>query len=271
MSGSALEPTRSGYATYSGHRVYWETYGPDDHPTIVLLHHGLGSIRSWHRQVPAFLERGWRVLGYDRWGYGRSDPRQEFELGFLHSEAEECYHLLHDLGVGRACLVGHSDGGSIGILVAAAHPERVQRLVLVAAHIYVEAEVVSGMEMIKRSAGSHAFLRSLEHEHGQRAQQLVEAWLTGWMRPENLEFNLRGFLPNVRCPTLVIQGEQDEHATPQHARDIASLVPQAALWLIPAAHHMPTHEVPDILNARVLEFLEPVREGIANSGEPRQS
>jgi len=270
METSKLRPAQSGFSTYSGHRVYWEIFGPADGPTAVLLHHGLGSTRSWRRQIPAFVERGWRVLAYDRWGYGRSDLRPVFDHGFLHPEAKECYHLLHDQGAERACLVGHSDGGSIGILVAAAHPEMVERLVLVAAHIYVEAKMVPGLEVIERTAVSPAFLRSLQNEHGDRTRELVHAWLQGWKRPENLDFDLREYLPRVQCPTLVIQGEQDEHATPQHARDIASLVPKGKLWLIPGVHHMPTLEVPERFNEVVLDFLEPAREQLMEGGRPPQ-
>lgn len=270
METSRLDPADSGYFTSSNHRLYWEAFGAPDAPTILLLHHGLGSTRSWRRQIPVFVERGWRVLAYDRWGYGRSDLRPGFELGFLHTEAKECYHLLRDRGINRACLVGHSDGGSISILLAAAHPEWVERLVLVAAHIYVEEKTVLGLEEIERSAASPAFLRSLESEHGKRARDLVHAWLRGWKRPENLAFDLRGYLPLVRCPALVIQGEEDEHATPQHARDIASLVARGKLWLIPGVHHLPTHEAPARFNEAVLDFLEPSRKSPKQGEAPSQ-
>jgi pimeloyl-ACP methyl ester carboxylesterase len=61
----------------------------------------------------------------------------------------------------------------------------------------------------------------------------------------------------VVCPTLVIQGELDGHATQQHARDIAASVRQGTLWLIPAVHHMPPDEIPHVFNRRLLSFLEP--------------
>jgi pimeloyl-ACP methyl ester carboxylesterase len=66
---------------------------------------------------------------------------------------------------------------------------------------------------------------------------------------------MRPLLPQITCPTLVIQGEADEHATPQHARDIAKHIPGATLWLVPDGAHMLPQDVPDLFNNKLLEFL----------------
>jgi pimeloyl-ACP methyl ester carboxylesterase len=62
-------------------------------------------------------------------------------------------------------------------------------------------------------------------------------------------------LSKIICPTLVVQGEADEHATPQHARDIADSIPGADLWLLPKAAHMLPQDNPDIFNKKLLAFL----------------
>ena len=54
----------------------------------------------------------------------------------------------------------------------------------------------------------------------------------------NSSWDMRPILRQIGCPTLVVQGEADEHATPQHARDIADGIPGAELWLVPGAGHM---------------------------------
>jgi pimeloyl-ACP methyl ester carboxylesterase len=54
---------------------------------------------------------------------------------------------------------------------------------------------------------------------------------------------------------MVVQGELDEHATPQHAVDIAEGVQRGSLWLIPEVKHMPPHEIPEVFNQQVLQFL----------------
>lgn len=116
-----------------GHHLYWEMHGATALPTVVLLHHGLGSTAAWRKFVPCLTAADWRVLAYDRWGYGRSDARPEFVWDFLRQDAAEALALLDALGLERVNLVGHSDGGSIGLLMAAEHPERIDRLVSIAA------------------------------------------------------------------------------------------------------------------------------------------
>jgi len=125
----APAPASVGRTMIRGHHLYWERYGDPEAPAMVLLHHGLGSIHSWRRQIPAFASAGWQVIAYDRWGYGRSDPRPGFEAGYLLQDMHEAIELLEALGLARVSLVGHSDGGTIALLMAAEYPERVERMV----------------------------------------------------------------------------------------------------------------------------------------------
>ena len=120
------------------HILYVERHGSPEKGTLTLLHHGLGSVQSWRRQVPEFVDAGWEVIVYDRWGYGRSDPRPEFTDRFLHQDAQEAFKLLDLLDIDQTALLGHSEGGSIALLMAALQPDRTTCLVVVAAHIYYE-------------------------------------------------------------------------------------------------------------------------------------
>ena len=67
---------------------------------------------------------------------------------------------------------------------------------------------------------------------------------------------MRSELSLIRCPVLVIQGEQDEHATPIHASDMAEAITNADLYLVPGGRHMFPQENPDEFNQLVLRFLE---------------
>ncbi len=238
-----------------GHRLHWEMHGTAPSPTVVLLHHGLGSTAAWRKQVPALTAAGWRVLAFDRWGYGLSDARAEFAWDFLRQDAAEALTLLDILGLERVSLVGHSDGGSIALLMAAEHPERVDRLITVAAHIYYESVTAGGVASIAAAAARSPLREALEREHGDKAPSLVSAWTARWLDPRMKSLSLTDQLSNVICPTLVIQGELDEHATQQHARDIVRGITRAELWLVEGAHHMLPQEQPDEFNRRMLVFL----------------
>ena len=222
---------------------------------MLLLHHGLGSLRSWRKQIPALAAAGWRTLAYDRWGYGRSDARPAFAPQFLRTDADEAIRLLDHLGLERVAVVGHSDGGSLGLLLAAEYSQRVERLVLVAAHIDRESATLEGLHTLAHDIRRQPLLGRLRREHGPKADALAQSWVDHWLDPEVADQTLEPLLDHVRCPTLVVQGELDEHATPDHARRIARGIPGSELWLIPGAGHMPLQEVPEEFNGRLLAFL----------------
>jgi pimeloyl-ACP methyl ester carboxylesterase len=249
-------PYSSGRERVQGHRLYWEIHGQANARTVVLLHHGLGSVYSWRRQIPFFVKQGWRVVAFDRWGYGRSDPRPSFEPDFLLKDKDEALQLLEALGIERANIIGHSDGGTIALIIAAQYPLLVERLVTVAAHIYFEPKVIDGLERIAQTVRVPPLSKVLAREHGDRAQTLAQSWLNCWLDADSPTLSLLGELSKITCPVLVIQGELDEHATPKHARDIAEGVQDGELWLIPEVGHMPMHEAPEVFNHRVLRFLD---------------
>ncbi|MCK5316674.1 MAG: alpha/beta fold hydrolase [Anaerolineales bacterium] len=249
------QPGDQGFYEINGHKLYWEQHGANDAPVLLLLHHGLGSIHSWRRQIAAFTNAGWRVIVYDRWGYGRSDSRPCFDELFLLNDADEAYALLNHLGIHRLSLLGHSDGGSIALLMASERPDLIERMVVVAAHIYFEPKMLPGLEMISETSKQPPYSKALDREHGGRARHLVDSWVRHWMETNPQKLDMRELLPKITCSTLVIQGELDEHATPQHAVDISEGVQKGQLWLIPDIHHMPPHEIPEEFNQGVLRFL----------------
>jgi pimeloyl-ACP methyl ester carboxylesterase len=240
----------------NGHNLNVETYGPVNGQAVLLLHHGLGSIRAWKANIPALAAAGSRVIAYDRWGYGKSDPRAELGQPYFAADQADLLSLMDELHLEQVVLVGHSDGGTIALYFAAAQVVRVMKLVVVAAHIYVEPKMQPGLEMIRATYESDPdFQRKFRRQHGEKAGQVFQSWYSGWLRTDNLSWDMRPLLGGITCPTLVIQGEQDEHASPQHARDIAAAIPGAGLWLLPGTGHMLPQEADECFNSRLVEFI----------------
>ena len=129
----------------NGHNLNVERNGPENRPCVVLLHHGLGSVKAWRGQMSALVDAGYHVIAYDRWGYGGSDGRPGLDLPTFTTDIDDLHILLEQLGIRRAALVGHSDGGTIALYYAAQYPDEVTCLVTVAAHIYVEARMEPGI------------------------------------------------------------------------------------------------------------------------------
>lgn len=239
-----------------GHSLNVEVHGDRSAPVVVLLHHGLGSTQAWKAQSPTLVEHGYGVIAYDRWGYGLSDPRLHFSMPYFAEDLDDLDALLDHFALKRISLIGHSDGGTIALYYAAQHPERVACLIVVAAHIYVEPRMIAGIQSIRQAyEQDERFRLGLHRVHGARADAIFQGWYHGWMQPQNLHWDMRPFLEHIRCPVLVVQGVEDEHATPQHARDLAQALPQATLWLVEGAGHMLPQEMPEIFNRKMLEFL----------------
>jgi pimeloyl-ACP methyl ester carboxylesterase len=240
----------------SSHDLHIERHGPGGGPPVVLLHHGLGATPAWRRQLPGLTAAGWRVLLYDRRGYGRSPAVAALDLPSFERDLSELTELLEQEGVPRCTLVGHSDGGTIALLYAARHPEQVRGLAVVAAHVYVEPKMEAGLVEIRRRWEEDSFFRQgLERLHGERAAILLEQWLSGWRRPEHRAWDIRPGLAAVTAPVLVVQGEEDEHALPEHAAALAAALPDGRLRLIPGARHMFPQEDPERFNPLLLDFL----------------
>jgi pimeloyl-ACP methyl ester carboxylesterase len=240
----------------NGHGIHVETLGPTDGPGVILLHHGLGSTRAWKEQLPALAEAGFHVLAYDRWGYGQSEERQGLGIPAFTQDIADLKALMDQANMAQAALVGHSDGGTIALYFAAQYLECVTRLVTIAAHIYIEPKMEPGIMNVQYAFEQDARFRAgLRRVHGEKFEEVFHNWFDGWHQPDCLSWDMRPILHKITCPTLVVQGSQDEHATPQHARDIADAIPEARLWLVPGAGHMLPQENAAQFNPRLLEFL----------------
>ena len=147
----------SGEVVADGKRLEAVAYGPppDEAPTIVMLHEGLGCVALW-RDFPARLAAatGWGVFAYSRAGYGRSDPvALPRPLDYMTREA--CSSLpivLEAIGFKRGILLGHSDGASIAAIYAGElFADRVDGLVLIAPHVFTEAPGLASIAEARRA------------------------------------------------------------------------------------------------------------------------
>ena len=115
--------------TVASHRMHYEVEGPANGPVVVLVH-GLGSrAEDWRNLAPYLAKAGFRVYLPDLIGYGRSEKPADFSYS-VHDEAAVMVDFLDALGLQQVNLGGWSMGGAIAQHVAAAHPERVKRLML---------------------------------------------------------------------------------------------------------------------------------------------
>ena len=213
----------------------------DGAPTLVFLHEGLGSIESW-RGFPGALTRatGCAALLYDRQGYGRSDPiDQPWAIDYLHRYAlDELPRVLEAAAVEHPVLVGHSDGGTIALLYAAEHSTR--GLIAESAHVHVEEAARQGIRRTVEAWAAGDLEGRLARYHGAKTRQVFWSWADTWLAPWFADWSISEVLPRVRCPALLLQGADDEYATPGHLDVIAtSLGGPVTGVVVPECAHAP--------------------------------
>jgi pimeloyl-ACP methyl ester carboxylesterase len=192
-------------------------------PTLVLLHEGLGSLTMW-RDFPARLAAvtGCRTLVYSRYGYGQSDILEEsFKPDFMHREGRETLpELLAALDIANPVLVGHSDGASIALLHAGDGRFELAGLVVMAPHCFVEDISIRSIEAAKRAFETTDLPARLAKYH-RDVRRTFYGWNDIWLHPDFLSWNIEDCLPQIRCPILAIQGEDDEYGTMAQIEAIA--------------------------------------------------
>jgi pimeloyl-ACP methyl ester carboxylesterase len=247
LGGLRLEAARF------GHRVAGR-------PTLVFLHEGLGSVALWRDFPPALATAtGCAALVYSRQGYGASDPvALPRPLSFMHDEARHVLPaLLEAEGIEDAILIGHSDGASIALIYAGENGARLRGLVLEAPHVFVEPVCVESIAKINASYGTSDLRAKLARHHGANVDGAFRGWADSWLDPEFLAWNIEEFLPGVRVPLLVIQGEDDEYGTLAQIERVTRQVSGPVEQLIlPRCGHSPHRDQRDKVLAAMTRFIE---------------
>jgi pimeloyl-ACP methyl ester carboxylesterase len=206
--------------------------------------------------MPVLAGAGYRVVAYDRWGHGKSAPREVWSMPYFKQDLVDFQVLLEELKVDQAALIGHSDGGKIAMYYTIDNPQRVISLLVVSTHIYIEPTMNQGVQTVRSDfENDRKFQRKMRRVHGDNAQALFWGWFNGWHDPSIRDWDMRPTISHITCPTLVVQGLADEYATPLQAQNIAAAIPGADLWLLPGAGHLLPQDFPEEFNLRMLEFL----------------
>lgn len=269
-------PRREGAARVGGVRLHYAAWGPRAAPPLLLLHGGAANTHWWDWLAPE-LAGSFRVLALDFPGHGRSDwPRPpRYRMGDFVAAV---VGFAEAMGLPRLDLVGHSMGGKVGMLVAAKHPRRVQRLVILDATPDVSADGLAEMRQIStrpmrlfpsRTAAARAF-RLIPRETVAPAARLRALATRStrhrghgrWSIGPDREFFGRvvpqvawPVLPRILCPTLIVRAERSSILTRHTAEALRRAIPRATLHEVPDTCHHLVFERPAEVGRRVRDFL----------------
>jgi pimeloyl-ACP methyl ester carboxylesterase len=284
----ARYPDAEGYVERDGVRLFWERYGEGDPTMFLLPTWSIVHSRFWKAQIP-YLARHFRVLTFDGRGNGRSDRPGPW-LAYTEREvAADALAVMDATATERAALVSLSCGALWSTLMAAEHPDRVAGLVYIAPAVglappHPERAVHSFLEPLDTDEGwarynQHYWLRDyrgflefffsrcLTEPHSTKQHEDCVGWALE-MAPETLIATEQGLLlcgleaferqcRHVRCPTLVIHGDED--AIRPHAQGAAlAAATRGRLVTLAGSGHLPQARDPVKVNLLIREFVESI-------------
>jgi pimeloyl-ACP methyl ester carboxylesterase/predicted glycosyltransferase len=284
----ARYPDADGFVKRDGVRVFYEVYGTGEPALLLLPTWELVHSRAWKFQIPYFARHG-RVVTFDRRGNGRSDRPAEVCAYDRRASVGDALAVLDAAGIDRVSVVSWCGAGD-DLMLAAEHPARVRRLVLIAPDLLLTADpaeqqgpypfdeepaTLEGWAKWNR----HYWLRDwrgfLEFFF---AQQFTEPHSTkaiedgiGWALETDPETIIRGMEADwphqreealalaaaVRCPTLVIQGTDDAVVGAARGAAVAAAIPGAELTTLEGCGHAPHLRDPVRTNLVIRDFVDP--------------
>jgi Tol biopolymer transport system component len=253
------------YVTVPGARIFYLDTGGSGKP-VVLLHAATGSSRVWDYQLPAFSAAGYRIIAFDRRGWGRTEINSgEAQSG---ASADDLLALIDHLHLDRVHLVGTAAGAFVALDFALSYPQHVRSLVF--ANSIGGVEDADFLELGRRIRPPQfdtlpPEFRELGPSYRAGNPSGTERWveLEKISRPEgpraapqplrnHITFAL---LETLKTPTLLITGGADLYAPPPVLQLFAARIKGSEVSIVPEAGHSTYWEQPEVFNRTVLNFL----------------
>lgn len=256
-------------------RLHMRDSGPQQAPAVVLLHGFGASLQTWDAWSSGLMKTH-RVIRLDLPGSGLSPPDPANDYTDARS-LQLLLSLLDGMGIARATFVGHSMGGRIAWTFAAQHPERTDRLVLIAPDGFASEgfeygkppQVPATLGLMRYVLPQFVLRMNLKSAYAQ-AEHLSDALTTryhellrapgarGAMLERLKQTVLQDPLPllrQIQAPTLLMWGESDAMIPSGNARDYLQAMADSRLYLSPGVGHLPQEEAAEASLKVLLNFL----------------
>ena len=234
-------PKAGHYADIRGFKIYYEIYGKGE--PLLLIHGNTGSINHFTMQIPYFAQH-YQVIVADSRAHGKSvDPTDSLSYEMM---AEDFNALLDHLKIKSCNIIGWSDGGNNGLLLAIHHPDKVKRLAITGANIWIDSSAIANDIVSIDPLGPMYKL-----EQTPEVKNTIKITKLLFMLP-NISLKQ---LNDIKCPTLIIGGDHDV-ILPKHTLLIAENIPQSNLWILPNSGHSTLINYKNQFNRTVADFFK---------------
>lgn len=232
------------YYSVRGIKIYCEINGKGD--PLLMIHGNGGSIADFRMNI-GYFSRYFKVIVPDMRSQGKSKDISD-SLSY-EMMADDIAALMDTLKIDSANIIGWSDGGIDGILLAMRHPEKVKKLAITGANLWpgTSAIVASAVD------GDNKRLAELDAKKVKSAAEKNEYKLIYMMQVQP-NISLKD-LSAVQCPTLVIAGDHDVIKA-EHTLLIYQNIPKAYLWIVPNSTHSTLQDHRETFNKTVHDFFK---------------
>ena len=233
---------KGNYLNIRGFKLYYEVYGKGE--PLLMIHGNSGSISSFINQIP-FFSKNYKVIAVDSRAQGKSlDTGDSLSFEMM---ADDFSALLDALQIDSCNVLGWSDGGINGLLLAIRHPDKVKKLAITGANLWPDSTAISGADYLWGMRYYDTLGKMPQTPEIINTRKLVKL---DAFEPHITKEQLQ----QIKCPTLVIGGDHDI-ILPEHTLLIAKLIPDAYLWILPNSSHSTLFDYKDQFNEVVGDFL----------------
>ena len=231
-------PLAGHYAEVNGIKLYYETYGSGE--PLIMLHGNGGSMKAFRNQIP-FFEKHYRVIAIDSRLQGKSGGSPDTISYDLM--ASDFNALLNQLHLDSAFVLGWSDGGINGLIMAIKYPDKVKKLAISGANVVPDSTAFAYKDILDMKS----FV-----ENNKTASKTEIALNKMMLDQPNIPYSDLG---KIHCPVLVMAGDHDV-IKPEHTIKIFQSIPNAELCIFPDSNHGVCLQHPMIFNEAVNRFFQ---------------
>jgi pimeloyl-ACP methyl ester carboxylesterase len=242
------EAVLSGLAEVNGIQIYYALYGEGD--PVILLHGGLGHADMWSHQV-AELSKTYQVIVMDSRGHGRSTRNDEpytYEL-----MASDVIALMDFLKIDNASLIGSSDGGIIGLVMAINNPERLERVFAFGANADPSGLITDIAD--DTVINQYSEMASADYARLSSTPDAYQSFLEVTGEMVATQPNITEELKTITIPVTIAEGEYSEVIKREHTEMMAREIPGAKLVILSGVSHFAMFQNPEEFNAALETFL----------------
>ncbi|HEV7621712.1 MAG TPA: alpha/beta hydrolase [Flavisolibacter sp.] len=246
------KPDDNGLAPVNDIKMYYAIFNKNGKEPVILLHGGFASSDDWGFEVP-LLSRTHKVIVVDSRGHGRSS--MSGQLLSYSLMASDVLQLMNYLEIKKASIVGWSDGGIIGLILAVKYPERVNKLFTYGTNYNVSAyktepfDSTLAAHFMARVQANYRKLSPTPDDFGKLRKALGKMYsIEPDIKPDEIR--------TIKAPTVIACGQYEQFIKLEHFQELAHLIPNAKLVILPDVSHGGPIQDPTRFHRAVVNLLD---------------